>query len=394
MRSVEVFAGIGGLALGLSRSGFQHSCLIEWDHDAAETMRRNKQKKLQFVHDWPIYEDDVRRFPFELIPPEPALLSGGVPCQPFSLGGKHGGHLDDRNMFPAFLNAMRTLLPKAILIENVKGLLRQSFASYFNYVLLQLKHPDIVSDDTADWTEHLAQLEEIETSGARSGLNYNVVYQLVNAADFGVPQKRERVFIVGIRSDLGIDWSFPAPTHSRVALDLDQWISGEYWDRHDLPRRSPMDNIRVSFPPSTLPWVTVRDVVADLPSFGSHEAERLNHRLIPGARSYAGHTGSPLDLPAKALKAGDHGVPGGENMIVLDGGEVRYMSVREAARIQTFPDDFEFPGTWSDGLRQLGNAVPVELGERIAASLADSLASTVDLLPRKVRRGGLSLQSA
>ena len=91
-----------------------------------------------------------------------------------------------------------------------------------------------------------------------------------------------------------------------------------------------------------------------------------NHVLQPGARSYPGHTGSPVDMPAKALKAGDHGVPGGENMLRRVDGTVRYFTVRESARIQTFPDDYELHGSWTEAMRQLGNAVPVRLA-RIGA---------------------------
>jgi DNA (cytosine-5)-methyltransferase 1 len=375
LRAVETFAGIGGLALGLAQAGFEHHCVVEWDHDACRTLRHNKLRKVEFVRDWQIHEADVRRFPFELIPKSPALVSGGVPCQPFSLGGKHRGHLDDRNMFPAFIDVVRCLEPEAILVENVKGLLRESFATYFNYVVLQLKHPEVRIRAGDDWPAHLATLEEVETSGSKSGLNYNVVYQLVNAADFGVPQRRERVFIVGIRTDLGVEWAFPLPTHSREALNFDQHVDGSYWQRHDIKPPSESAAGQTRFVDATsLPWVTVRDAIVDLPPFGSVAADQLHHKAWPGARAYPGHTGSMLDLPAKALKAGDHGVPGGENTIVLDDGSVRYMSVREAARIQTFPDEFHFPGTWTDGLRQLGNAVPVELAERLASSLAYALA--------------------
>lgn len=95
-----------------------------------------------------------------------------------------------------------------------------------------------------------------------------------------------------------------------------------------------------------------------------------NHVFNPGARSYPGHTGSPLDEPGKTLKAGDHGVPGGENMLLRPDGSVRYFTVREAARLQTFPDDYVFRGSWSETMRQLGNAVPVRLAQVIASSVA------------------------
>jgi DNA (cytosine-5)-methyltransferase 1 len=100
---------------------------------------------------------------------------------------------------------------------------------------------------------------------------------------------------------------------------------------------------------------------------------KLNHRFQPGARSYPGHTGSPLDEPAKTLKAGVHGVPGGENMLVRPDGSIRYFTVRESARLQTFPDNFKFHGSWTETMRQLGNAVPVKLAEVIANSVRGHL---------------------
>lgn len=119
-------------------------------------------------------------------------------------------------------------------------------------------------------------------------------------------------------------------------------------------------------------WRTVRDAIKGLSD--PHEKNtHKNHFFQPGAKSYPGHTGSPLDEPAKALKAGDHGVPGGENMLRHSNGKVRYFSVRESARIQTFPDDYIFSGSWTESMRQLGNAVPVALARAVAQSVADHL---------------------
>jgi len=101
-----------------------------------------------------------------------------------------------------------------------------------------------------------------------------------------------------------------------------------------------------------------------------------NHDFQNGAKAYPGHTGSTLDMPAKTLKAGDHGVPGGENMMVLDNGDLRYFTVRESARLQTFPDGFMFHGSWTESMRQLGNAVPVTLARIVAASVAERLVSS------------------
>ena len=126
---------------------------------------------------------------------------------------------------------------------------------------------------------------------------------------------------------------------------------------------------------SALPWRTVRDAISDLPDPERSTSQHTvpNHVLQPGARSYQGHTGSPLDEPAKTLKAGDHGVPGGENMVLLPDGRVRYFTVRESARIQTFPDSVLLAGSWTEAMRQLGNAVPVKLAEAVAKSVASSL---------------------
>jgi DNA (cytosine-5)-methyltransferase 1 len=134
------------------------------------------------------------------------------------------------------------------------------------------------------------------------------------------------------------------------------------------------------------PWLTVRDALQGLtdPQRKNNVTLHNNHIFQPGARVYAGHTGSPLDLPAKTLKAGDHGVPGGENMLVMPHGEVRYFTVRESARLQTFPDTYVFHGSWTETMRQLGNAVPVALARIMASSIAEKLieAETKKLVDR------------
>ena len=117
----------------------------------------------------------------------------------------------------------------------------------------------------------------------------------------------------------------------------------------------------------------MRDALVGLPDPVRCPIPELNHVFVDGARSYPGHTGSPLDLPAKTLKAGDHGVPGGENMILLPDGRVRYFTLREAARMQTFSDDYLFPSSWTETMRQLGNAVPVRLGEIVARSVSAAI---------------------
>lgn len=377
MKAVELFAGAGGLALGTSLAGFDHSAVVEWNQNACDTIRTNNSRG---VIAWPIHQADVREFDFSEYM-EPDLLAGGPPCQPFSIGGKHRGQHDARNLFPEAIRAIREMRPKAVMIENVKGLLRPAFAKFFEYVLLQITYPELIQKPDEDWLGHLSRLEKFHTNGRQRGLSYQIVFRRLNAADYGVPQRRERVIIVGFRNDIQAKWSFPEPTHSKEALAYDQWVTGEYWDRHKVPKKHrparPDGQRRFDFlrsnPDSLLPWVTVRDAISDLPDPREGPNSILNHVHNPGARSYAGHTGSPLDDTAKTLKAGDHGVPGGENTLLYPNGEIRYFTVRESARIQTFPDDFYFSGSWTETMRQLGNAVPVRLARTIAGSVKSCL---------------------
>ena len=386
MKSVELFAGAGGLAIGMANAGFHHAAVIEWDHDSCETFRENQRHHMHSVEEWPLYEGDVRLFDYGSLR-DVMVVSGGPPCQPFSLGGKHRGYMDKRDMFPEAVRAVRELRPKAFIFENVKGLMRETFASYFEYIHLQLTHPGLVRRKSETWGEHRVRLERHHTSRkARS--EYNVVFRLLNAANFGVPQRRERVFLVGFRSDLGVEWNFPEETHSEDELLRSKWITGDYWERHGVakkqrPQLAERQTARIEklrrgelFQGLKAPWQTVRDAVSDLPDPERSRNSIANHFVNPGARSYPGHTGSPLDEPAKTLKAGDHGVPGGENMLARADGTVRYFTVREAARLQTFPDDYTFRGPWTEAMRQLGNAVPVRLAETVARSVSHTLLAT------------------
>lgn len=384
LKSVELFVGAGGLALGVSRAGFLPQAVVEWNHDACETIRNNQRRGINPVKKWPLHELDVRDFDYSGIHSDIDLLAGGPPCQPFSLGGKHRGNKDSRDMFPQVVRAVRELRPRAILVENVRGLTRTTFAKYFSYIKLQLTYPEIAKKESESWLDHCARLERAEKSGVSDTLTYNLETRVLNAANFGVPQKRDRVFFIGFRSDTGINWQFPAPTHSLDSLLWEQWVSNEYWERHQIAKaarpKAPVSleykikELRNIGKPETKAWRTVRDAISDLPTPTSAGSESiLNHKLTHGAKQYPGHTGSELDMPAKTIKAGAHGVPGGENMISLPNGKARYFTVRESARIQTFPDNYEFPGSWSESMRQLGNAVPVSLGYAVANQIGTLL---------------------
>ena len=388
MKSIELFAGAGGLGMGVSLAGFHPVQVVEWNKYCCDTLRENKVRGVKPVSTWDVTEGDIRDVNFARHEGHVQLVTGGPPCQPFSIGGKHRAYNDARDMFPHAVRALREAKPKAFIFENVKGLTRQNLRNYVEYIRLQMIHPEIGIKDDESWNDHLSRLEQHETSGSRSGLTYNVVIHLANAADYGVPQKRERVFFVGFRSDQDIAWSFPQATHSAESLAWTQYRDGSYWDRHKVrlndrvfSERTRAQAWKSSEAPQSKPWVTIRDALAGLPD-PEHQPTLsytyFNHRFQSGARSYPGHTGSPLDEPAKTLKAGVHGVPGGENMLLKPDGSVRYFSVRESARLQTFPDNFIFHGSWTEAMRQLGNAVPVTFARIVAEDVMRHLETRID----------------
>ena len=383
MKSLEIFSGAGGLAKGLELAGFQHSAFVEFNKHACTSLYENFDAEKVFF-------GDIKDFDLDALG-DVDVVAGGPPCQPFSLGGKHKADQDSRDMFPYAIRAIEKLTPKAFVFENVKGLLRTSFADYFEYILLRLTYPGFVAKLDVDWKEHLSGLRSIGWL-PYAGTKYDVSFKLINAANYGIPQTRERVVIVGTRADLGVPWSFPAETHSEDRLLWEMYVSGEYWKRHNVTKseRAPITELLQEkvfrlkdkygmFEPESLPWRTVRDALHGIPDpETSHGID--DHVFHGGARAYPGHTGSDIDWPAKTIKAGGHGVPGGENMIRYPDGSVRYFTVCEAKRIQTFPDSFVIKGAWGEAMRQIGNAVPVLLGETIGRELARKLGVRNDSL--------------
>ncbi len=347
----ELFAGCGGMATGLARAGFRHEWMVESNAIACQTLRENWHAP---SHAQPpaIMETDVRSVDWSSMGIVD-IVAGGPPCQPFSKGGRAGGENDPRDMWPEAIWAVGNIRPRGFLFENVKGLLRPAFSEYLQRILDGLRRAGATERDGPDM--------------------YEVVVISVNAADYGAAQKRERVLIAGVRRDLGALKPFPEQTHSVERLVWEKWVSGEYWQRHQLtqPVGGPTSRIekavlrevaRRGLEPHGLPWRTCRDAFVGLgePSVGASVSE---HVFRAGARAYPGHEGSPIDEPAKALKAGSHGVPGGENMLVGLSGAPRYFTVREASRLQGMPDEFVPAGSWSQAMRQLGNAVPAQLAE-------------------------------
>jgi DNA (cytosine-5)-methyltransferase 1 len=225
MNSLELFSGAGGLAKGLELSGFKHSALVELNKHAYASLCENFDAEKVFL-------GDIKDFNLEMLE-NIDVVAGGPPCQPFSLGGKHKADQDNRDMFPHAIRAIEKLKPKAFIFENVKGLLRQTFANYFEYIILRLTYPSFTAEANLDWQQHLGQLRNVSQL-SYAGTKYNVQFKLINAANYGVPQTRERVVIVGIRSDLKCFWSFPPETHSADRLFWDIHVTAEYWERHKI----------------------------------------------------------------------------------------------------------------------------------------------------------------
>jgi DNA (cytosine-5)-methyltransferase 1 len=378
MRTLELFSGAGGLAKGLELAGFEHAGFVEFNKHACLSLAENFDSSKVFF-------GDIQDFDLNSLH-DIDLVAGGPPCQPFSLGGKHQAHQDNRDMFPYAIRAIEKLAPKAFVFENVKGLLRSTFSDYFDYIVLRLTYPGFSAAPDASWQEHLSRLRKV-SSLPYLGVKYDVKYKLLNAADYGIPQTRERVVIVGIRTDSGKEWVFPEPTHSEDRLLWEMHVSKEYWKKHGISPPSEIDSQDLTdqelvsklkekygfFEPTLLPWKTIRDALVGVPSPDSYEHGIADHIFKSGARSYPGHTGSDYDWPSKTIKAGGHGVPGGENMIRYSGDSLRYFTVFEAKKIQTFPADFVIKGAWGEAMRQIGNAVPVDLAKIIGNQLASIL---------------------
>ncbi|GES30998.1 DNA cytosine methyltransferase [Streptomyces angustmyceticus] len=415
--SVELFAGGGGLVQAGEKAGFRHLLLNEFAKRACETLEANGYKACEegarpslpkAGEKAPLVAGDVRKLDMEYLrEQEVDLLAGGPPCQPFSLGGVAKGDEDQRNMFPEMFRAVREIRPKAVLCENVRGLLRPSFKPYFDYIQRELELPFVERREGTAWFEHdRVLLERLKSEDTDPSERYEVLKMSVNAANYGVPQIRNRVILVAFRADLGVDLEAVEkalrPTHSEAAL-VRTFLDGSYWGegRHSDVEQHVQDRVMARYGDELpfgegddgglAPWRTLRDAIEGLPPINLKKLDKdtpqggvPDHIGWPGAKIYDGHTPNELDRPAKTVKAGVHGVPGGESVMLLDdrkkdeGSGVwtylhRYMTVRETARVMTFRDDWKLKGPRGERMRQLGNAVPVQLGEVFVKAVADAL---------------------
>lgn len=326
--AVDVFAGAGGLSLGLEAAGWKVKAVVEFDEAAVETHRAN------FVGVEHL-SCDVRSIDFGRFKGID-LIAGGPPCQPFSVSGKRLGSVDIRDMVPEFVRAVRQASPRAFMMENVAGLAGSKFNDYL--------------------------LEQVSSLHA---LGYTVFSRVLTAADYGVAQNRRRLFLIGIRADQrGQAFSFPAATHGNEGKSFLTVSEALHGAPTDVPNRA-----KVVFCKNP---VLRRSPFAGMMFNG--KGRPLNDRGL-------GHT-----VPASAGGNRTH-IVDSEGLITeyhahLMAGKpprtgelhgVRRLTVRESARLQSFPDDFVFLGRQSSRYSQVGNAVPPKLAESVARQIRYSL---------------------
>ncbi len=298
---LELCAGAGGQALGLEQAGFEHTALIEIDADACRTLRHNRP-------DWNVIQGDVTAFdakPYRGVD----LLAGGLPCPPFSVAGKQRGEADERNLFPAAFRIIQEVQPKAVMIENVRGLLDARFGYYRELIVERL-----------------------------SALGYETRFQLLNASDFGVPQNRPRVFIVGLRPQYASAFSVPEkmPLEISVGEALYSFMKKDGW-------RGAKD------------WRIAASGVAPA--------------IVGGSKKHGGPDLGPTRARAAWAKLGVDG-----RGIALKPPSKEFLgfprlTVPMAAKVQGFPDDWVFTGGKTAAYRQAGNALPPPLAFAVAQAI-------------------------
>ena len=330
MKSIELFAGAGGLALGVERAGFDHIGLIEFDKAAAETLKKNRP-------DWNVIWDDIANIScldledyFNIKKGELALLSGGAPCQAFSYAGKRLGLEDTRGtLFYHYAIFLQKLQPKMFLFENVRGLL------------------------THDGGKTYQTIKNVfEDAG------YTIQYAVLNAWDYGVAQKRERLITIGIRNDLvdTVSFTFPKkhdykPVLGDILVDVPESVGARYSQKKE--------EIFKLVPPGGY-W---RDIPEEIAKEYMKSCWDMGGGRTGILRRMSMDEPSLTVLTSPSQKQTDRCHPI----------EPRPFTVRENARCQSFPDEWEFCGTVGDQYKQVGNAVPVNLGYEIAKEIAKAL---------------------
>lgn len=308
MRVVSLFSGAGGLDLGFKMAGFDIVWANDIDEYAVATYHENIGEECVCQDISNIKSVDI---------PDCDVIIGGFPCQGFSVANTKRNILDERNkLYLEYIRILKDKKPKMFVAENVKG-------------ILSLGNGSVIKAIVNDFSD----------------AGYNVQYKLLNAADYGVPQRRQRVIIVGVRKDLKANFDYPSPTHSNKVND------------------------------KLNKWVTVKDALSIIPDPDGANAnsvpnnEYSNYKLI--LNGYIGKRPTDPDKPAPTVTArGDR--KGGVVVLPHPNGK-RRMSIRELATIQSFPINFHFIGSRTDCYRQIGNAVPILLANAIAKAVRENL---------------------
>ena len=321
--NIELFAGAGGLALGLEEAGIEGLAFIEFDHDACNTLRTNRPN-------WNVIEDDIANVDFTEFKGKVDLVSGGAPCQAFSYAGKRLGFGDTRGtLFAEFARCLKETEPKMFLFENVKGMLTHDGGRTFKTI----KH-------------------EFESLG------YEIQYEVLNAAYYGVGQKRQRLIVIGIRSDLKdkIKFNYPkAEEEMTVLKDVLKDVPDSPYQPYSEKKKKVMDLV----PPGGS-WV-------DLPEDIAKDYMGKSYYSSGGKRGMARRIS--WDEPSLTLTTS----PSQKQTERCHPDETRPFTVREYARIQSFPDNWQFEGSLGQQYKQIGNAVPVELARRLGVEIVNAL---------------------
>jgi DNA (cytosine-5)-methyltransferase 1 len=307
---LELCAGAGGQALGFEAAGYKHAGLVELDAHACRTLRFNRPK-------WDVRQEDLNYFDAREFSGVD-VVAAGLPCPPFSKAGKQLGSDDERNLFPAALRVIKEVQPRAVVIENVRGILDAVFQDYRTYIASQLE---------GYWTD----------------------WHLLNASDYGVPQLRPRVNFVAIRKGLEESFAWPVPMRKKAAtvgetlFDLmaaDGWKGAATW----------------------------RD-----------RASEIAPTLVGGSKKHGGPDLGPTRARHAWATLGVNGSTLANEAPERDFVGMPRLTVRMAARIQGFPDSWEFVGGKTAAYRQVGNAFPPPVARSVASSLRDCLNARVQL---------------
>ena len=326
---LELFAGAGGLAVGLERAGLKCVALNEIDKWACQTLRNNRPN-------WNVLEGDIKDFDFTYLKNKVDVVTGGFPCQAFSYAGKKLGLNDARGtLFYEFARVVTEVNPAICIGENVRGLL-----SHENGKTLQ---------------GMISILDEI---------GYNVMpVQVLKAINYRVPQKRERLILVGVRKDIGLSFEYPKP-HNNIYSLKDALKKGELYNK-DVPKSEGAKYPK--YKKEVLDLVPPKGYWRDLPVEIQKEYMGGSFYLGGGKTGMARRIG--WDEPSLTLTCS----PAQKQTERCHPEETRPFTVREYARIQTFPDEWNFAGSVAQQYKQIGNAVPVNLGQEVGYSIVKFL---------------------